>query len=50
MADSKHIEGPAGFGVHGGPKGAEKLPTKNYPASSQLPTGKKTTIDSPAKK
>lgn len=47
MADSKVIEGPADYGVHGGPGGAEKLPTKNYPASSKIPYGKKTEIEGP---
>jgi hypothetical protein len=50
MAESKVIEGPAGFGPHGGPDGAEKLPTKNYPASSKIPYGPKTEIEGPCEK
>lgn len=47
MADSKVIEGPAGYGPHGGPKGAEKLPVTNYTGSSKLPNGPKTEIQGP---
>jgi len=48
MADSKQIEGPGGFGVHGGPGNAGSLPTKHYPASGNLSKGKATEVDSPA--
>ena len=45
---SKIIEGPAEKQLFE-PGGAAKLPTKNYPASSKLPTGKKTEIEGPCK-
>ena len=49
MADSKQIEGPAGFGVHGGPKEASQLPIKHY-NSADLDKGKRTDIEGPGEK
>ena len=49
MSESKTLEGPADYGVHGGPKGAEKLPT-NYPKEKKMPeTGKGDCLEGPAK-
>ena len=48
MAKETYVEGPAQYGPHGGPKGAEKLPTKHYPDSAKIGgSGKKTDIEGP---
>ena len=48
MAESKVIEGPAGYGPHGGPKGAEKLPTKHYAETTAMAEkGKHNTLEGP---
>lgn len=50
MADSKMIEGPAGYVGGMTPSGAEKLPVKEYPGSKFVEKGSKggMSIDSPA--
>lgn len=48
MANKSQIESPADYGTTKGPAGAEKLPTKHYPSSTNMATkGKKTSIDGP---
>ena len=42
----KTLEGPAGYCPFK-PEGAEKMPVKDYPASSKIPYGPKTKIEGP---
>ena len=49
MAESKQIEGPAGYVGGMTPDGAEKLPTKHYKSADLAKHGgKENSIDSPA--